>query len=165
MALLGLSEYTFMSFSRIREPYVRKLLNKRALIVLAVTVLVDAALVVLFVFVPGKRLWLSVAAIHSGVCNSTLGDLPVRKWVQVLRLTTDMYMVEYGCSFTALMALIILNSLLRAQRRFLISYIQFRAAFCLTEYPKFYCRPFSMHLFRALTELDDLAFWTSRECV
>lgn len=56
MALLGLSEYTFMSFSRIREPYVRKLLNKRALIVLAVTVLVDAALVVLFVFVPGKRL-------------------------------------------------------------------------------------------------------------
>jgi hypothetical protein len=45
-----------MSFSRIREPYVRKLLNKRALMVLGVTILIDAALVVLFVFVPGKRL-------------------------------------------------------------------------------------------------------------
>jgi len=56
LALAGFSEYTFMSFSHIREPYVRKLLNKRALMVLGVTVLVDAALVVLFVFVPGKRL-------------------------------------------------------------------------------------------------------------
>ncbi|KAM3088456.1 Bud site selection protein, Revert to axial protein 1 [Clarireedia jacksonii] len=56
LALLGYSEYTFMSFSRIREPYVRKLLNKRALMVLMVTILIDAALVVLFVFVPGKRL-------------------------------------------------------------------------------------------------------------
>ena len=45
-----------MSFSRIREPYVRKLLNKRALMVLGVTILLDAALVVLFAFVPGKRL-------------------------------------------------------------------------------------------------------------
>lgn len=57
LALLGLSEYTFMNFSRIREPYVRKLLNKRALMVLAVTILVDAALIVLFVFVPGKTLY------------------------------------------------------------------------------------------------------------
>jgi hypothetical protein len=56
MALLGFSEYTFMSFSRIREPYVRKLLNKRAMMVLTVTTLVDAALTILFVFVPGKRL-------------------------------------------------------------------------------------------------------------
>ncbi|KAI9816953.1 MAG: Bud site selection protein, Revert to axial protein 1 [Thelocarpon impressellum] len=56
MALAGFSEYTFMSFSRIREPYVRRLLNKRALTVLAVTVCCVAALVVLFVFVPGKRL-------------------------------------------------------------------------------------------------------------
>ncbi|KAH6669275.1 RGS domain-containing protein [Halenospora varia] len=56
LALVGFSEYTFMSFSRIREPYVRKLLNKRALMVLGVTILIDAALVVLFVFVPGKRL-------------------------------------------------------------------------------------------------------------
>jgi len=56
LALAGFSEYTFMSFARIREPYIRKLLNKRALMVLTVTVLIDAALVVLFVFVPGKRL-------------------------------------------------------------------------------------------------------------
>lgn len=45
-----------MSFSKIKEPYVRKLLNKRAVMVLSVTILIDAALVVLFVFVPGKRL-------------------------------------------------------------------------------------------------------------
>ncbi|TAQ90151.1 hypothetical protein B7494_g1548 [Chlorociboria aeruginascens] len=56
LALLGFSEYTFMSFSRVREPYIRKLLNKRALMVLGITILIDAALVVLFVFVPGKRL-------------------------------------------------------------------------------------------------------------
>ncbi|KAI9805829.1 MAG: hypothetical protein M1825_000443 [Sarcosagium campestre] len=56
MALVGFSEYTFMSFSRIREPFVRKLLNQRAMMVLGVTLLVVAALVVLFVFVPGKRL-------------------------------------------------------------------------------------------------------------
>jgi hypothetical protein len=56
LALVGFSEYTFMSFSQIKEPYVRKLLNKRALMVLGVTILIDAALVVLFVFVPGKRL-------------------------------------------------------------------------------------------------------------
>jgi len=56
LALAGFSEYTFMSFARIREPYIRKLLNKRALMVLTVTILIDAALVVLFVFVPGKRL-------------------------------------------------------------------------------------------------------------
>jgi hypothetical protein len=45
-----------MKFSRIREPYVRRLLNKRAMMVLGITGLIDAALVVLFVFVPGKRL-------------------------------------------------------------------------------------------------------------
>lgn len=56
LALIGLSEYTPFNFSRVREPYVRKLLAKRALMVLAVTALVDAALVVLFVLVPGKRL-------------------------------------------------------------------------------------------------------------
>ena len=56
MALVGFSEYTFMSFSQIREPYVRRLLNRRAMTVLSVTILVVAALVVLFVFVPGKRL-------------------------------------------------------------------------------------------------------------
>jgi hypothetical protein len=56
MALLGLTEYTPFSFVRIREPYVRKLLIKRAITVLAVTVLVDAAILVLFILVPGKRL-------------------------------------------------------------------------------------------------------------
>ncbi|KAI0444414.1 putative RGS domain protein [Xylaria telfairii] len=56
MALLGLTEYTPFSFVRIREPYVRKLLVKRSITVLAVTVLVDAAVSVLFILVPGKRL-------------------------------------------------------------------------------------------------------------
>jgi hypothetical protein len=56
MALAGYSEYTFMNFVRIREPYVRKLLNRRALTALAVVGLIDAACVILFVFVPGKRL-------------------------------------------------------------------------------------------------------------
>lgn len=56
LALIGLSEYTPFNFSRVREPYVRRLLAKRALMVLAVTVLVDVALLVLFILVPGKRL-------------------------------------------------------------------------------------------------------------
>jgi hypothetical protein len=56
LALVGLSEYTPFNFSRVREPYVRKLLARRALMVLTVTVLIDAALCVLFVLVPGKRL-------------------------------------------------------------------------------------------------------------
>ncbi|KAJ4296957.1 Bud site selection protein, Revert to axial protein 1 [Collariella sp. IMI 366227] len=56
LALVGYSEYTPFNFSRIREPYVRKLLARRAIMVLTVTVLIDAALCVLFVLVPGKRL-------------------------------------------------------------------------------------------------------------
>jgi len=56
LALAGLSEYTFMTFSRIREPYVRALLNKRAITELAIIVLLVAALSCLFIFVPGKRL-------------------------------------------------------------------------------------------------------------
>ena len=56
LALIGLSEYTPFNFSRIRESYIRKLLAKRALMVLAVTVLIDAGLCVLFILVPGKRL-------------------------------------------------------------------------------------------------------------
>ena len=56
LALLGFSEYTPFHFSRVREPFVRQLLCKRALMVLAVTVLIDAALLVLFIFVPGRRL-------------------------------------------------------------------------------------------------------------
>ncbi|KAK0746390.1 regulator of G-protein signaling domain-containing protein [Schizothecium vesticola] len=56
LALVGYSEYTPFNFSRIREPYIRKLLTQRAIMVLAVTLLIDAALCVLFILVPGKRL-------------------------------------------------------------------------------------------------------------
>jgi hypothetical protein len=56
LALVGFSEYTPFNFARVREPYVRKLLARRAIMVLAVTVLIDAALCVLFILVPGKRL-------------------------------------------------------------------------------------------------------------
>ncbi|KAI1855573.1 hypothetical protein JX265_005976 [Neoarthrinium moseri] len=56
MALLGYTEYTTFHLSRIREPYVRKLLIKRSFMVIAATVLIDAALCVLFILVPGKRL-------------------------------------------------------------------------------------------------------------
>lgn len=56
LALLGLSEYTPFKFTRIREPFVRKLLVKRSVMVLGVTAVLDAALCVLFIFVPGKRL-------------------------------------------------------------------------------------------------------------
>lgn len=45
-----------MSWARIREPYVRQLLHKRALMVLFFTVLIGVAVIVLFIFVPGKRI-------------------------------------------------------------------------------------------------------------
>ncbi len=56
LAFVGLSEYTPFRFSRVREPYIRKLLVRRAVVVTVVTILIDAALCALFVFVPGKRL-------------------------------------------------------------------------------------------------------------
>jgi len=56
LAFLGFSEATFMSFMRIREHYVRRLLVQRALFVHCLTVLIVAALTVLFTFVPGHRL-------------------------------------------------------------------------------------------------------------
>ncbi|KOS19443.1 Protein rax1 [Escovopsis weberi] len=56
MALVGLSEYTPFNFAKVREPYVRQLLAKRAIMVLTVTALIDAALCILFILVPGKRL-------------------------------------------------------------------------------------------------------------
>ncbi|KAF2100851.1 regulator of G protein signaling superfamily [Rhizodiscina lignyota] len=56
LGLLGFSEYTFLSFHRMREPYVRKLIAKRSLMVLGAVILIDAALCCLFIFVPGKRL-------------------------------------------------------------------------------------------------------------
>ncbi|KAL8836697.1 MAG: hypothetical protein Q9170_002829 [Blastenia crenularia] len=56
IALLGYSEYTFFNFARIEEVYVRKLLRKRALMVLLITILVGVAVICLFIFVPGYRL-------------------------------------------------------------------------------------------------------------
>jgi len=56
MGLTGFSEYTLMSFTRVKEPYVRRLLGKRSLWILALTIVMVAALVCLYVFVPGKRL-------------------------------------------------------------------------------------------------------------
>jgi hypothetical protein len=56
LALLGFSEYTPFNFPRIEEPYIRQLLAKRSLMVLAVTLLIDAGLCILFILVPGKRL-------------------------------------------------------------------------------------------------------------
>lgn len=56
MAILGYSEYTFMNWAPIREPYIRKLLNKRATTVLLIGAFVAAALSILFIFVPGTSL-------------------------------------------------------------------------------------------------------------
>lgn len=56
MAFIGYSEYTFMNWAPIREPYVRKLLNKRALVTAAIAFLTAAALSILFIFVPGTML-------------------------------------------------------------------------------------------------------------
>ncbi|KAJ6048679.1 uncharacterized protein N7446_011362 [Penicillium canescens] len=56
MAFLGYSEYTFMNWAPIREPYVRKLLNKRALVTAFIAFLTAAALSILFIFVPGTML-------------------------------------------------------------------------------------------------------------
>ena len=56
MGLIGISEYTLMSFTRVKEPYVRRLLGKRSLWILMLTIVMVAALMCLYVFVPGKRL-------------------------------------------------------------------------------------------------------------
>ncbi|TLD38358.1 regulator of G protein signaling [Venturia nashicola] len=56
LGFAGFSEYTFMSFSRVREPYVRKLLIGRAMMCSAAIVAITAALCCLFILVPGKRL-------------------------------------------------------------------------------------------------------------
>ncbi|KAI6251464.1 hypothetical protein HI914_00367 [Erysiphe necator] len=56
IALAGFSEITLMSFSRLRDVYVKRLLRKRSLTVLFITTVLDSALILLFVFVPGKRL-------------------------------------------------------------------------------------------------------------
>lgn len=56
MAFIGYSEYTFMNWAPIREPYVRKLLNKRSVMTALVAFLTAAALSILFIFVPGTML-------------------------------------------------------------------------------------------------------------
>jgi len=56
LVLMGLSETTPFRTISIREPYVRKLLFKRALFVTFLTAVGVALLTVLFVLVPGKRL-------------------------------------------------------------------------------------------------------------
>ncbi|KAJ6090128.1 hypothetical protein N7486_008943 [Penicillium sp. IBT 16267x] len=56
MAFIGYSEYTFMNWAPIREPYVRQLLNKRAIVTAAVAFLTAAALSILFIFVPGTMM-------------------------------------------------------------------------------------------------------------
>lgn len=56
MALVGVSEYQWMHFMRVKEPYVRVLLSQRALWILLLCLVIVAGLVVLFALVPGKRL-------------------------------------------------------------------------------------------------------------
>lgn len=56
LALLGYSETGPARMIRIREPYVRRLLIKRAVFVAAVIILVTACFVLIFALVPGRRL-------------------------------------------------------------------------------------------------------------
>ncbi len=51
---LGLASTRSFNFSRVREPYIRKLLVRRAVVVTIVTFLIDAALCALFIFMPGS---------------------------------------------------------------------------------------------------------------
>ncbi|EXJ66401.1 uncharacterized protein A1O5_10553 [Cladophialophora psammophila CBS 110553] len=54
-AYLGFSEYTWMNWSRVREPFVRRLLLTRATIAFLMFAAAAVALSVLFIFVPGTR--------------------------------------------------------------------------------------------------------------
>lgn len=45
MGILGISEYSFLSFMKVREPYVKKLLIKRSLWILALTVVIGKWLI------------------------------------------------------------------------------------------------------------------------
>ncbi|KAJ9616615.1 Bud site selection protein, Revert to axial protein 1 [Cladophialophora chaetospira] len=54
-AYLGFSEYTWMNWSRIKEPFVRRLLLTRATMALVMFLAVTVGLCVLFIFVPGTR--------------------------------------------------------------------------------------------------------------
>ncbi|KAF3925149.1 hypothetical protein ABW20_dc0101476 [Dactylellina cionopaga] len=56
LAFSGYSEYTFMTFMKVHEPYVKRIMMQRALWVILVIIAFDAALVLLYTFVPGHRL-------------------------------------------------------------------------------------------------------------
>jgi predicted PurR-regulated permease PerM len=56
IALAGYSEYTLFDFNKIREKFVQKTLNRRAITVLVLFVILLTAVCCLFIFVPGKRL-------------------------------------------------------------------------------------------------------------
>jgi hypothetical protein len=55
MAYLGFSEYTWMNWSRVREPFVRKWLMARATMVTLMFLAIAIALSILFIFVPGTH--------------------------------------------------------------------------------------------------------------
>jgi hypothetical protein len=55
MAYLGFSEYTWMNWSRVREPFVRKLLMTRATMATIMFLALAIALSILFIFVPGTN--------------------------------------------------------------------------------------------------------------
>ncbi|KIX07824.1 uncharacterized protein Z518_02478 [Rhinocladiella mackenziei CBS 650.93] len=54
-AYIGFSEYTWMNWSRVREPFVRRLLLTRATMAFLMFAAAAVALSVLFIFVPGTR--------------------------------------------------------------------------------------------------------------
>ncbi|RVD86957.1 uncharacterized protein DFL_005207 [Arthrobotrys flagrans] len=56
LAFTSYSEYTFMTFVKVQEPYVKRIMITRAMWVLAIILALDAALVVMYALVPGRRL-------------------------------------------------------------------------------------------------------------
>ncbi|KAK3674103.1 Bud site selection protein, Revert to axial protein 1 [Recurvomyces mirabilis] len=56
LALVGYSEYTIGSVHRIKEPFIRKLLNKRAMMCLGWIFIIDVVLCCIFILVPSHRL-------------------------------------------------------------------------------------------------------------
>lgn len=56
LAFLGYSESLAGKWIKVREPYIRRLLVKRSVFILTIFLIITAALVCLFTFVPGKRL-------------------------------------------------------------------------------------------------------------
>lgn len=56
IALLGYSEYTLFDFNKIKEKFVRKMLNRRSMSLLFFFVLVTTGVCCLFIFVPSRHL-------------------------------------------------------------------------------------------------------------